>query len=159
MHAALGGDPYVLVGVSGLARQSQDRVAVPQQALCGGVHDLLGHRVGRSGAARTSARPSLLQPGRVARHRLVRNYSEESRESVQDHRHRGGVGSRPSARSSPTCAPPSVVTHSPTVASSKKIGAASRFAVLPLAGVAGVVTDAGGENAAVRSLGAPLIRA
>ncbi|MGA4988007.1 hypothetical protein [Nonomuraea bangladeshensis] len=52
-----------------------------------------------------------------------------------------------------------VVTHSPTVASSKKIGAASRFAVLPLAGVAGVVTDAGGENAAVRSLGAPLIRA
>jgi DeoR/GlpR family transcriptional regulator of sugar metabolism len=52
-----------------------------------------------------------------------------------------------------------VVTHSPTVASSEKIGAASRFAVLSLAGVAGVVTDAGGENAAERSLGAPLIHA
>ncbi|GAA1770417.1 hypothetical protein [Nonomuraea bangladeshensis] len=52
-----------------------------------------------------------------------------------------------------------VVTHSPTVAGTEKIGAASGFAVLPLAGVAGMVADTGGENAAVSSFGAPLIQA
>ncbi|MDP4502039.1 DeoR/GlpR family DNA-binding transcription regulator [Nonomuraea turcica] len=45
------------------------------------------------------------------------------------------------------------------LASSEKIGAASRFTVLPLADVAGVVTDAGSENATVRALSAPIIHA
>ncbi|RVX43897.1 DeoR family transcriptional regulator [Nonomuraea polychroma] len=45
------------------------------------------------------------------------------------------------------------------LASSEKIGAASRFTVLPLADVAGVVTDAGSENATVRALSTPIIHA
>ncbi|MEV0230803.1 DeoR/GlpR family DNA-binding transcription regulator [Nonomuraea sp. NPDC050786] len=45
------------------------------------------------------------------------------------------------------------------LASTEKIGAASRFTVLPLADVAGIVTDAGGENATIRSLSTPIIHA
>ncbi|MEV1004009.1 DeoR family transcriptional regulator, partial [Nonomuraea sp. NPDC050202] len=45
------------------------------------------------------------------------------------------------------------------LASSEKIGAASRFTVLPLADVAGIVTDAGSENATVRALSMPIIHA
>jgi DeoR/GlpR family transcriptional regulator of sugar metabolism len=45
------------------------------------------------------------------------------------------------------------------LASSEKIGAASRFTVLPLADVAGIVTDAGNENATVRALSMPIIHA
>ncbi|MEZ7128888.1 hypothetical protein ACBR40_26460 [Nonomuraea sp. AD125B] len=52
-----------------------------------------------------------------------------------------------------------VVTHGPTVAGTEKTGTASRFAVLLLADVAGIVADTGGENAAVSSLGAPPIHA
>ncbi|MFK4038428.1 DeoR/GlpR family DNA-binding transcription regulator [Nonomuraea wenchangensis] len=45
------------------------------------------------------------------------------------------------------------------LASSEKIGAASRFAVMPLTQVAGVVTDADPGNATVRALGVPVIQA
>jgi DeoR/GlpR family transcriptional regulator of sugar metabolism len=45
------------------------------------------------------------------------------------------------------------------LASSEKIGAASRFTVLPLTDVAGIVTDAGGDNPTVRSIGVPVIHA
>ncbi|MCK2218385.1 DeoR/GlpR family DNA-binding transcription regulator [Actinomadura sp. ATCC 31491] len=45
------------------------------------------------------------------------------------------------------------------LASSEKIGAASRFAVLPLTRVAGVVTDADAGDATVRALGVPVIHA
>jgi DeoR/GlpR family transcriptional regulator of sugar metabolism len=45
------------------------------------------------------------------------------------------------------------------LASSEKIGAASRFAVLPLAEVAGIVTDAGADNSTVRTLEVPVIHA
>ncbi|MEV4383061.1 DeoR/GlpR family DNA-binding transcription regulator [Streptosporangium sp. NPDC049644] len=45
------------------------------------------------------------------------------------------------------------------LASSEKIGAASRFAVLPLTEVAGVVTDAEAGNATVRALGVPVVQA
>lgn len=45
------------------------------------------------------------------------------------------------------------------LASSEKIGAASRFAVLPLAEVAGIVTDAGRDHPAVRALEVPIIYA
>jgi DeoR/GlpR family transcriptional regulator of sugar metabolism len=45
------------------------------------------------------------------------------------------------------------------LASSEKIGAASRFAVLPLADVAGIVTDASADNPTVRSLDVPIIHA
>jgi DeoR/GlpR family transcriptional regulator of sugar metabolism len=45
------------------------------------------------------------------------------------------------------------------LASSEKIGAASRFTVLPLADVAGIITDAGNENATVRALSMPIIHA
>jgi DeoR/GlpR family transcriptional regulator of sugar metabolism len=42
------------------------------------------------------------------------------------------------------------------LASSEKIGAASRFAVLPLAEVAGVITDAAEDDPIVRALGVPV---
>jgi DeoR/GlpR family transcriptional regulator of sugar metabolism len=45
------------------------------------------------------------------------------------------------------------------LASSEKIGAASRFAVLPLAEVAGIVTDAGAGNLTVHALEVPIIHA
>ncbi|MDT3439482.1 MULTISPECIES: DeoR/GlpR family DNA-binding transcription regulator [unclassified Pseudofrankia] len=45
------------------------------------------------------------------------------------------------------------------LASSEKIGAASRFAVLPLTEVAGVVTDASADNPTVRALDVPVIHA
>ncbi|MGK5551346.1 DeoR/GlpR family DNA-binding transcription regulator [Actinomadura kijaniata] len=45
------------------------------------------------------------------------------------------------------------------LASSEKIGAASRFTVLPLAEVAGVITDAGADDPTVRALDAPVIHA
>ncbi|WP_117212043.1 DeoR/GlpR family DNA-binding transcription regulator [Allorhizocola rhizosphaerae] len=45
------------------------------------------------------------------------------------------------------------------LASSEKIGAASRFAVLPLAEVAGIVTDASADNPTVRALDVPIIHA
>jgi DeoR/GlpR family transcriptional regulator of sugar metabolism len=48
------------------------------------------------------------------------------------------------------------------LASSEKIGAASRFAVLPLTSVAGVVTDAPAEDAVVSRLtrmGVPIVPA
>jgi DeoR/GlpR family transcriptional regulator of sugar metabolism len=45
------------------------------------------------------------------------------------------------------------------LASSEKIGTASRFTVLPLAQVAGVVTDASADNPTVRALDAPVIHA
>jgi DeoR/GlpR family transcriptional regulator of sugar metabolism len=45
------------------------------------------------------------------------------------------------------------------LASSEKIGTASRFTVLPLAQVAGVVTDASADNPTVRALDAPFIHA
>ncbi|GGK84858.1 DeoR family transcriptional regulator [Planomonospora parontospora subsp. parontospora] len=45
------------------------------------------------------------------------------------------------------------------LASSEKIGAASRFAVLPLAEVAGVVTDASADDPTVRALDAPVLHA
>ncbi|MBG0824346.1 DeoR/GlpR transcriptional regulator [Planomonospora sp. ID91781] len=45
------------------------------------------------------------------------------------------------------------------LASSEKIGAASRFAVLPLAEVAGVVTDVGADDPTVRALDAPVLHA
>ncbi|GAA3447726.1 DeoR/GlpR family DNA-binding transcription regulator [Planomonospora venezuelensis] len=45
------------------------------------------------------------------------------------------------------------------LASSEKIGAASRFAVLPLAEIAGVITDAGADSPAVRALDVPVIHA
>ncbi|GAT66018.1 deoR family transcriptional regulator [Planomonospora sphaerica] len=45
------------------------------------------------------------------------------------------------------------------LASSEKIGAASRFAVLPLAEVAGVVTDANADDPTVRALDAPVLHA
>ncbi|GIH97700.1 DeoR/GlpR family DNA-binding transcription regulator [Planobispora siamensis] len=45
------------------------------------------------------------------------------------------------------------------LASSEKIGAASRFTVLPLAEVAGLVTDAGAGNPTVRALEVPVIHA
>jgi DeoR/GlpR family transcriptional regulator of sugar metabolism len=45
------------------------------------------------------------------------------------------------------------------LASSEKIGAASRFAVLPLAEVAGVVTDASLDDPTVRTLDVPIIHA
>ncbi|HEX8518605.1 MAG TPA: DeoR family transcriptional regulator, partial [Pseudonocardia sp.] len=44
------------------------------------------------------------------------------------------------------------------LASAEKIGAASRFAVLPLAAVTGVVTDAPADGAAVRALRAAGVR-
>jgi DeoR/GlpR family transcriptional regulator of sugar metabolism len=43
------------------------------------------------------------------------------------------------------------------LASSEKIGAASRFSVLPLAEVAGVITDAAEDDPAVRGLEVPVI--
>jgi DeoR/GlpR family transcriptional regulator of sugar metabolism len=45
------------------------------------------------------------------------------------------------------------------LASSEKIGAASRFGVLPLSEVAGVVTDAGADEPTVRELGVRVIHA
>ncbi|MGR6916729.1 DeoR/GlpR family DNA-binding transcription regulator [[Actinomadura] parvosata] len=45
------------------------------------------------------------------------------------------------------------------LASSEKIGAASRFSVLPLTEVAAVITDADPGNATVRALGIPVIHA
>lgn len=45
------------------------------------------------------------------------------------------------------------------LASSEKIGAASRFAVLPLAEVAGVITDAAPDHPTVRALDARIISA
>jgi DeoR/GlpR family transcriptional regulator of sugar metabolism len=45
------------------------------------------------------------------------------------------------------------------LASSEKIGAASRFTVLPLADIAGIITDASAENATVRALSVPIIHA
>ncbi|GGL51834.1 DeoR/GlpR family DNA-binding transcription regulator [Planomonospora parontospora] len=45
------------------------------------------------------------------------------------------------------------------LASSEKIGAASRFAVLPLAEIAGVVTDASADDPTVRALDAPVLHA
>jgi DeoR/GlpR family transcriptional regulator of sugar metabolism len=45
------------------------------------------------------------------------------------------------------------------LASSEKIGTASRFTVLPLADVAGLITDAVAENATVRALSMPIIHA
>ncbi|TWP53868.1 DeoR/GlpR transcriptional regulator [Lentzea tibetensis] len=45
------------------------------------------------------------------------------------------------------------------LASSEKIGAASRFSVLPLTEVAGVITDASADNPTVRELGVPVIHA
>ncbi|OHV35649.1 MULTISPECIES: DeoR/GlpR family DNA-binding transcription regulator [Pseudofrankia] len=45
------------------------------------------------------------------------------------------------------------------LASSEKIGTASRFTVLPLAEVAGVVTDASADNPTVRALDVPVIHA
>ncbi|QFZ18824.1 DeoR/GlpR family DNA-binding transcription regulator [Saccharothrix syringae] len=45
------------------------------------------------------------------------------------------------------------------LASSEKIGAASRFAVLPPAEVAGVITDAGEDDPTVRALEVPVIHA
>lgn len=45
------------------------------------------------------------------------------------------------------------------LASSEKIGAASRFAVLPVAEVAGVITDADPGNPALQGLDAPVIHA
>lgn len=43
------------------------------------------------------------------------------------------------------------------LASSEKIGTASRFSVLPFAGIAGVITDA--DNDTVRALEVPVIHA
>lgn len=45
------------------------------------------------------------------------------------------------------------------LASSEKIGAASRFAVLPVAELAGVITDADPDSPALRDLGVPVIHA
>jgi DeoR/GlpR family transcriptional regulator of sugar metabolism len=45
------------------------------------------------------------------------------------------------------------------LASSEKIGAASRFAVLPLADIAGIVTDTSADNPTLRSLDVPIIHA
>ncbi|MBG0818013.1 DeoR/GlpR family DNA-binding transcription regulator [Planomonospora sp. ID82291] len=45
------------------------------------------------------------------------------------------------------------------LASSEKIGAASRFAVLPLAETAGVVTDASADDPTVRALDVPVLHA
>jgi DeoR/GlpR family transcriptional regulator of sugar metabolism len=45
------------------------------------------------------------------------------------------------------------------LASSEKIGTASRFAVLPLSDIAGVITDATADDPAVAALDAPIIHA
>jgi DeoR/GlpR family transcriptional regulator of sugar metabolism len=45
------------------------------------------------------------------------------------------------------------------LAGSEKIGAASRFAVLPLTEIAGVITDAGADNPTIRALEVPVIHA
>jgi DeoR/GlpR family transcriptional regulator of sugar metabolism len=52
--------------------------------------------------------------------------------------------------------------HTYVLASREKVGAASPYAVLPLSAVTGVVTDAPGDDPAVRELraaGVPLLEA